>query len=51
MEARAGGGKGRSEVCDGDGEAGLDRDSGGDLRNRDRSRIGMREKLDRVKGK
>jgi hypothetical protein len=43
MEARAGGGKSRGEVCDGDGEAGLDRYRGGGLRNRDRSRIGARE--------
>jgi hypothetical protein len=51
VEARTGGSKGRGEVCDGDGEAGLDRDGGGGLPNRDRSRIGARAELDRVKGK
>jgi hypothetical protein len=51
VEARAGGGKGRGEVCDGDGEAGPDRDGGGGPPNRDRSRIGARVELDRVKGK
>jgi hypothetical protein len=51
VKARAGGGKGRGEICDGDGEAGLVRDGGGGLPNRDRSKIGARVELERVKGK
>jgi hypothetical protein len=51
VEARAGGGKGYGEVYDGDREASLDKKWGGDLHNRDRSWIGARRELDRVKGK
>jgi hypothetical protein len=51
VEARAGGGKGHGEVCDGVEEAGLDREWRGRLHNRDRSWIGARKELDRVKGK
>jgi hypothetical protein len=51
VKARAGGGKGRSEVCDGDRKAGLVRNGGGGLPNRDRSKIGARVELDRVKDK
>jgi hypothetical protein len=51
MEARAGGSKGRGKVYNSDGKAGLDRDRGGGLPNRDRSRIGARVELDRVKDK
>jgi hypothetical protein len=51
VEARAGGGKGHGEVYDGDREAGLDREWGGGLHNRDRSWIGARKERDRVKGK
>jgi hypothetical protein len=51
VEARAGGSKGCSEVCDGDGKAGSDRDGGEGPPNRDRSWIGVRVELDRVKGK
>lgn len=51
MKARTKGGKDRGKVCDGDGEAGLDRDRKRGLRNRDMSRIGAREQLDRAKDK
>jgi hypothetical protein len=51
VEARAGGGKGRGKVYDGDGEAVPDRYGGGGPSNRDRSRIEARVELDRVKGK
>jgi hypothetical protein len=51
VEARAGGGRGCSKVCDGDREAGLVRNGGGGLPNRESSKIGARVELDRVKGK
>jgi hypothetical protein len=51
MEAGAGGGKGHGKVYDSDREAGLGREWGGGLHNRDRSRIETRKELNRVKGK
>jgi hypothetical protein len=51
VEARAGGDKGRGKVYDSDGEAGLNRNGGEGLSNRDRSRIETRVELNRIKSK
>jgi hypothetical protein len=51
METRVKGGKSRSKICNSDRKAGYNRDRGEGLRNRDRSRIEVREELNIVKGK